>query len=197
MKLQTVWCLLVVSLPAAYGQAAEAYISGGQAIFRNEALGVGQSGQPSLFYRFKDSSFRIGARLALNTKRFIGHEIGYAYSPSHVVLDTVPGDIKISSHQYFYNFLGYLISEGSTFRPFIAVGGHLNTFYPPGTSVSYGNGVTKVGFNYGAGFKIKAGSMFALRFDVRDYATMKPFDFPEKKGLLHQIEASAGFGIHF
>jgi hypothetical protein len=101
------------------------------------------------------------------------------------------------THQGFYNFLLYLTPEGSRIRPFGAGGGHFSTFVPPGASVTYGTGTTKYGVNYGAGIKVRVTEIWALRFDVRDYLTTKPFDLIGRSGALHQVEASAGLGIYF
>ena len=56
-------------------------------------------------------------------------------------------------HQGMYNFLPYATPKGSKIRPFATGGVHFSTFYPPGASVFQGNGVTKFGYNYGAGVK--------------------------------------------
>ena len=191
MKLRTA-LLLCAFAPLASAQVAEASISAGQSLFRNSGLGT--DGQ--YVYRIKDG-FRIGGRLTLNTYRFFGHEFGYAYSRSKLADTTNAFNVGMPTHQGFYNFLAYAFPEGSPVRPFVAGGGHFSTFYPPGTSASYGNGVTKFGLNYGAGIKVKVSSMYYIRVDVRDYFTPKPFDLIDKSGLLHQIEASAGFGIVF
>jgi hypothetical protein len=58
----------------------------------------------------------------------------------------------------------------------------------------------KPGFNVGAGVKIRISTLFALRFDVRQYEMGKPNwggVLVNQGGLLHQTEASAGFGIYF
>lgn len=190
------WIVPAVCLMAApaWAQTAEIGVSAGQSIFRNEKLGTDVPGA-SEFYRVKNG-FRIGARLTLNTSGHFGHELGYSYSRSKLTYSS-GGEASMPTHQYGYSYLAYLFTEESPVRPFLAGGGHFSTFYPPGSSVQYGNGTTKFGVNYGGGIKVKVSPMFAIRVDLRDYYTMKPFDLPDKKGGLHQIEASAGLSLYF
>ena len=67
-----------------------------------------------------------------------------------------------------------------------------SSFVPPGSSVYYGNQVTKYGFNYGAGIKFRLTSIWGIRFDARFYNMGKPFDFPDQSGRLIQQEYSVG-----
>jgi hypothetical protein len=182
-------CSMVAS-----AQVGEISLSLGASTFRNNKLG--SSSDLASTFTVKDG-FRIGARLTLNTKRFIGHEFGYAYSRSKLGLLNSSDNVSMPVHQGMYNFLLYALPEGTRVRPFVTGGGHFSTFYPPGASVSYGTGTTKFGVNYGGGIKVKVSPMFAIRLDLRDYVTGKPFDLVNKKGALHQIEVSAGVGIYF
>jgi len=186
-------CLLPVAPAAA--QMAEISMNFGQSLFRNERLGTSIPGA-SQFFKVKDG-FRIGARLTFNSYRFMGHEIVYAYSRSKLGLTDSSEQVGMPTHQYGYNLLIYVTPEGAPVRPFVTGGGHFSSFYPPGTSVYSGTGVTKFGANYGAGLKVKVSPLFLVRIDIRDYVTTKPFDLYDKKGALHQIEASAGLGVHF
>jgi hypothetical protein len=171
----------------------EISLSFGESIFKDNKLGFADSAT-----QFKMvNGFRVTARLTLNTKRFIGHEFGYSYSRSKLGIVGVSDQVSTPIHQGFYDFLVYVTPEGSRIRPFAAGGGQFSTFVPPGASVAYGTGTTKYGGNFGAGIKVKLNSMFALRLDVRDYVTTKPFDLTGKSGALHQIEGSAGLGLYF
>jgi opacity protein-like surface antigen len=62
------------------------------------------------------------------------------------------------------------------------------------------NGSWRPGFNYGGGLQFRLSPLFAWRFDVRGYDTGKP-DWAgilyKQGGLLHQTEASVGFGYVF
>lgn len=181
------------SVPA-WTQTAEIGVSAGQSIFRNDKLGLDGLGG-SDFWRVGDG-FRLGVRLTLNTRPHFGHEIGYSYSRSKLA-HSGGEQVSMPTHQYGYAFLAYMFPDESPVRPFVAGGGHFSTFYPPGSSVQYGSGTTRFGLNYGGGIKFKVSEMFSIRVDLRDYYTMKPFDLPDKKGGLHQIEASAGLSLYF
>ena len=194
MRFSTLAALLLAGASAASAQTAEASINFGQSIIRDKALGTDVPGASS-FYKVKDG-FRIGARFTINNKRFLGHEFGYGYSRTKLEYPDAT-TVGLPTHQGFYNVLLYAIPEGKSIRPYFAGGGHFSTYYPPGASAYYGGGETKFGYNYGAGVKVKVSDLFHIRLDVRDYSNPKPFDLAGKKGWLHQIEASAGFGIQF
>ena len=194
MRLASVVLVLCAFAAVSSAQVGELSVSLGRSIFKDNKLGSAGD----LASQFKvDDGFRIGARLTFNTKRFIGHEIGYAYSRSKLGLTSSSEQASMPVHQGFYDFLVYVTPEGSRIRPFGAGGGQFSTFVPPGASVTYGTGTTKYGFNYGAGLKVRLTPIFAIRLDVRDYVTTKPFDLVGKSGALHQVEASAGLGIYF
>lgn len=181
----------LVFLGTASAQVGEISISAGQSIQKHNIL------DPSINLKLKDA-FRIGARLTLNTSRYFGHEFGYMYSRTHVSEEST-GEIletPVPSHTVFYDFLAYALPEGSTVRPFVTGGGHFSTYYPPGASVYYGNGVTKFGLNYGGGVKVRISPILALRFDLREYRNPKPFA-PSGQGWIRTIEASGGVGIYF
>ncbi len=200
MRSSALWALLVAGASLASAQTAEASLSLGQSLFRQNALGTAAAGVPGPgdFFKVHDG-FRLGARFTVNPKRFLGHEFGYGYTRSKLEYppSTAGGTVGMPAHQGYYNLLAYATPEGSAIRPFVAGGGHFSTYYPPGTSAYYGNGETKFGFNYGAGVKVKVSSMFYVRLDLHDYSNPKPFSLPNRSGWLHQIEASAGFGIYF
>lgn len=184
-----------ISVPGAFAQVGEFSVSGGVSRFGNTALGTLDQFDQSSIVGMKDG-FRLALRFTLNTYRFFGHEFGYAYSRSGV---TIPGssNINVPIHQGFYDFLVYATPEGSAIRPFAAGGGQFSSFFPPGTSVYYGNQVTKFGFNYGGGVKLRVTPIIGLRADIRDYVSGKPFDFPNQSGALHQVEISAGVAFMF
>ena len=194
MRLGPVAFLLFSCAALCPGQVGEISLSFGESLFKDNKLGSASD----LLSQYKVlDGFRIAARLTLNTKRFTGHEFGYAYSRSKLGLVGASDDASMPVHQGFYDFLFYALPEGSRVRPFLAGGAQFSTFVPPGASVTYGTGTTKYGGNFGAGVKVKLTSMFALRIDLRDYVTTKPFDLLGKSGALHQIEASAGLGLYF
>ncbi|HLK50912.1 MAG TPA: outer membrane beta-barrel protein [Bryobacteraceae bacterium] len=187
-----------------FGQSFEAAISGGTSRFGDAKLGTatGISSDPQ--YVMKDG-FRLTFRMTLNSWRFFGHEFGYSYN--HTSLDVPPittstglagtttspaQTISVPIHQGFYDFLAYATPEGTKIRPFAAGGVQFSSFVPPGTSIYYGNQVTKYGINYGGGLKFRVTSIWGIRFDVRFYNMGKPFNFPNQSGRLIQQEYSVG-----
>lgn len=184
-----------ISVPA-FAQVAEFSFHGGQSMIPDGDIGQGRSGE-----RYSlDDGFRFGFRTTLNNWMFFGHEFGYAYNRTKLLVDGQPfssqgQDISgMAIHQGFYNFLGYATPEGSRVRPFGAIGGHFSNFVPPGTSVTQGGGDNKFGFNYGGGIKFRVAGRWGLRFDFRQYNTGKPFDLLGE-GRLKQNEFSIGFGL--
>ena len=140
--------------------------------------------------------FRIGFRMTFNKGKFLGQELGYAYNRTAVrVAGNPPTDYGTAIHQGFYNGLLYATKEGIRVRPFAAAGGHFSNFIIPGSSVQYGGGSTKFGFNYGGGIKVRVTQSVGFRLDFRQYVTGKPFDFPGQSGLLRQTEVSAGVSL--
>jgi opacity protein-like surface antigen len=143
-----------------------------------------------------DDGFRFGFRFALNTGLHTGHEIQYAYNRTHLLLlGQDSGGMAI--HQVGYNYLFYILPELVRVRPFVTGGAHFDNFVPPGSSAASGGGSTKFGLNYGGGVKAKITEIWALRFDIRRYETLKPFGLPLAEGWLHQNEISGGVGIEF
>lgn len=182
-------CLSLLAIAPMFPQSAEFAITGGASRLNNSGLGS-LSGTS---YRLTNG-WRLGFRTTLNTWRFFGQEFGYGYNRTQ--LSSPAGDFGMAIHQGFYNLLAYATRDESKIRPFAAAGGHFNNYTPPGTSVTSGGGSTKIGFNYGGGVKIRITPIFAIRFDVRQYQNGKPFSFlQDRKGLLGQLEVSAGFGI--
>jgi opacity protein-like surface antigen len=199
----------------AFGQSFEAAISGGEARFPSSAanLGTASTDPNSGNYVMKDG-FRLTFRMAINSWRFFGHEIGYAYnrtsidvpstSSTTVSLPGQPGStttvpassLSVPIHQGFYDFLAYATPEGSRIRPFACGGVQFSSFFPPGTSAYYGNQVTKFGINYGGGLKAKVSGPWGIRFDARQYNTGKPFSFPNQSGRLLMWEFSAGLSFN-
>jgi hypothetical protein len=188
-----VWLCACAAVSSA--QVGEATLSFGESIMKDNVLGIAQDLSGTQYT--VGNGFRVTGRFTLNTKRFIGHEFGYGYSRTKLGAVGVSGTESMPTHQGFYDFLVYATPEGTKIRPFAAGGGQFTTFVPPGASATYGTGTTKYGGNFGGGVKMMISSMFIIRFDVRDYVTGKPFTLINQSGALHEIEVSAGFGIHF
>lgn len=190
--------LLPVALAAAvaaWGQSGEASLSMGASIFTDKNLGQLGVGGAAETLRL-GNGLRVTVRLSLNPGTLLGHEVGYGYDRSHLI-SGLQGKTGMPVHQGFYNLLIHALPKGSMVRPFVCGGVGFSSFFPPGTSASYGNGITKFGYIYGAGVKVKTGIKYGIRLDVRDYVTAKPFDLPGVSGRLHNVEVSAGFAVFF
>jgi len=203
MKHLTWAALLVAAAATAYPQVGEISLSAGKTTLRNAELGTFSdtttTGASQTFSAKTTADVRIAVRFTMNNEGYRGHEFGYAYNHGKLTITTTPPEeVGMPVHQGFYNFLLYGAREGSKARPFLAGGGHFSTFYPPGTGVFSGNGVTKFGINYGGGLKFRVGQMFMVRLDVRDYLQPKPnFWQQDLKGWMHMLETSLGLGIAF
>jgi hypothetical protein len=191
-----------------FAQSFEAAISGGVSRFGDAQLGTASGIATDPQYVMKDG-FRLTFRMALNSWRFFGHEFGYSYNHTSINVPpittttglagvtTAPAQtISVPIHQGFYDFLVYATPEGTRVRPFAAGGVQFSGFFPPGTSVYYGNQVTKYGINYGGGLKVRLTSIWGIRFDARFYNMGKPFDFPNQSGRLIQQEYSVGVSFN-
>ncbi|HWQ56301.1 MAG TPA: outer membrane beta-barrel protein [Bryobacteraceae bacterium] len=177
---------------AATAQVAEFSVSGGVSSFSGALIN-----NPEVTL---GDGFRLNLRFTLNTYRFFGHEIGYAYNRSKAeIAGPEGGEIGMPVHQGTYAFLAYATPEGSRIRPFAAGGIHFSSFFPPGSSAYYGNQVTKFGFNYGGGIKARLTDVWGVRFDIRQYNTGKPDLFQTTEapsGRLRQTEVSAGISFN-
>jgi opacity protein-like surface antigen len=196
----------------ALGQSFEASASFGRTLFNGNSgvLGTATLDPASGNYAMNDG-FAMALRMTLNSWRFFGVEFGYGYNhtsvtlPSSIAGNLPPGQpvvpifsstIPVPTHQGFGDFLVYAMPEGTRIRPFAAGGVQFSSFFPPGTSIYYGNQTTKFGFNYGAGFKVRLNEIWGLRFDGRLYECGKPFNFANQSGLLRQLEVTAGLSFN-
>lgn len=185
------FALTLLTGPAAFGQVAEFTVHGGASRLSNTELGSVSQGTSGYSL---DNGWRLGFRVTLNNWRYLGHEFGYAYNRTNLLLNGVDqGGMAI--HQGFYDLLAYGTPEGSKVRPFVAGGVHFNNYTAPGTSASYGQGSTKFGINYGAGVKVRMSEKFEVRLDYRQYANGKPFGIPGNSGWTRMNEISVGFGL--
>ena len=179
----------------AFAQVAEFGVHGGVSKINNKNLGSltqqGQTGAVSTANVTLDDGWRFGFRVTLNNWRFAGHEFGYGYNRTKLLIaNQNQGGMAV--HQGFYDFLLYATPDGSRVRPFVAGGGQFSNFVPPGASATQGSGDNKIGFNYGAGIKFLVHGPYMVRLDYRDYSSGKPFDLPGASGRLRQTEISVG-----
>jgi opacity protein-like surface antigen len=188
----------VVFSSAAWAQSGELWFDAGESLISNGGLGTDQvfGGSPNDVEL--TNGFRFGFRFGINTAGHFGHEIQYAYSRTQLKYNDQGGiEQGMAIHQGGYNFLAYATSEGSRIRPFGTGGVGFSNYVPPGSSATSGGGSTKFGFSYGGGVKVRVTDLWAVRFDLRQYTTPKPFDLPLKSGWIRQTEVSAGIGIMF
>lgn len=196
MRHFTVALLAAMSAATAFAQVGEVSLSAGASRLNSNSIGSLVDSTGATTDALVNSNFRIGLRLTINSYRFFGHEFGYAYNHANLTVGSTQYGMPI--HQGMYNFLAYATPEGSKIRPYAAGGVHFSTFYPPGASVFQGNGITKFGYNYGAGVKVRVSETWMTRFDFRDYVTGKPdLGLSNVSGRLHMYEISAGFGMAF
>jgi opacity protein-like surface antigen len=179
MRRSLLLVLFMGSVFMAHAQMGEIGLSFGASKLRDNDLGS----LPQTQGYKAESNFRFAIRFTINNYRFFGHEFGYAYTRGKLTIPASAGggEVGMPIHQGMYNFLVYATPEG---------GGHFSTFYPPGSSVFQGNGVTKFGFNYGGGVKARISETWLVRFDVRDYSTGKPDFGLVPEGRLKQLEVS-------
>jgi hypothetical protein len=201
--------LLMLFGNALWAQSRELWVSAGGSILSftegNEQLGspspMGEPGDVRI-----GSGYRFGFRFGFNSSPHIGHEIQYAYNRTNFTDNDGSiwgylGSAGMAFHQGGYNFLYYFThaDEDSKMRPFATAGVHFSDFVLPGMAAVQGSSV-KAGFNYGVGLKLRLSTLFSVRFDLREYETGKP-NWNDllfhQSGLLHQMEASAGFGFFF
>lgn len=182
----------------AWGQYGELWFSAGESLMKNDLGTTATVGGSKDDVQFTNG-FRFGFRIAFNNDTIFGHEVQYAYSRTHLKFNSSQGSVEqgMAVHTGGYNYLIYGTEEGSTVRPFATGGVLFNNYVPPGASASSGGGQTKFGFSYGGGVKVRVSEVWAVRFDIRQYTTPKPFDLPLKSGWIRQTEATAGFGFVF
>ena len=214
MKKIAVAVLFLTCASSSYGQLFEAWFNGGESLISSRNLGStfpDTSGGAANDYSLGDG-FRFSLRIAFNNDRHFGHEVGYSYSRSSLIVQgapleaqflppTPPQSTGMAIHQGGYNFLYYATTEGTRIRPFATGGVLFANYVPPGSSAAGGGGSNKFGFSYGGGVKIKITSLFGLRVDVRQATTPKP-DFGGailylRQGWMKLNELSAGIGVGF
>jgi hypothetical protein len=189
--------LLAFGAPV-FAQSFEAWFSGGQGLLSNSGLGTDQvfGGTPN-DVQLTDG-FRFAFRVGFNSETIFGHEVQYAYQRTQLKFNDQGGTEQgMAVHQGGYNFLVYATREGTRIRPFATGGIGFFNYVPPGSSAVSGGGSTKFGINYGGGVKVRVSSLFAIRGDIRQYTSPKPFGLPLASGWLRMTEISAGFGVEF
>jgi opacity protein-like surface antigen len=178
----------------AFAQSGEISVSGGVTQIGGALItDTSTPGNPDVTWK---DGFRLAIRFTWNQGKLLSHEVGYGYSRTQL-WEQGQEIAPISAHQGFYDALINATPEGSRVRPFACAGVQFTSFYPPGASV-YGGSVTKFGFNYGAGIKVKLTPMWGIRADFRQYAMGKPdFGFGPLSGWMRLTEITGGFAFLF
>lgn len=198
--------LFLACASTASAQYAEFWFNYGRSIVNNGALGTNQQfgGNPNDVRL--GNGFRFRLTMGINNDRYFGHEVHYAYSRSQLEYPSAGPSGQIGTakqgmgiHQGGYNFLLYGTREGTRIRPFITGGVLFSNFVLPGSSALQGGGNTKYGFSYGAGVKYRVRGKWAIRFDLRQIATGKPYGnyFHLQSGWFKQTAVTGGFGVVF
>ena len=198
--------LFLACASTASAQYAEFWFNYGRSVINNGNLGTGQQfgGSPDDFKL--GNGFRFRLTMGINNDRYFGHEVHYAYSRTQLeqrVLDQTGNPTYVGQgmgiHQGGYNFLLYGTREGTRIRPFVTGGVLFANFVLPGSSALQGGGNTKYGFSYGAGVKYRVTGKWAIRFDLRQIATGKPYGkyFALQSGWFKQTAITGGFGVVF
>jgi opacity protein-like surface antigen len=192
---------------SAFAEGLEFWFNAGQSVVSNPGLGTDQTCTSTALCQAIGASskdvqltngFRFSFRGDFNTGEHLGYEMGYAYNRTQLQLNDAGGSqTGMAYHQVMFNALGYATPEGSRFRPFATAGLGFATFVQPGSSVAQGGGSTKFGFNYGGGVKVKVRGPWAVRVDLRQTMTPKPFGLPLASGWFRSTEISAGVGFGF
>lgn len=198
MKKLALLFLLACSTPA-WAQYGEIWFSAGQNLIRNAGLGTTATiGGAKDDVKLTDG-FRFGFRIGFNGDGITGHEIQYAYNRTQLQIGQGAAATKqgMAVHMGGYNYLIYANHEGARVRPFATGGVGFANYTPPGSSASRGGGSSKFGINYGGGVKLRVAGPYAVRFDVRQYTTPKPFGLPLASGWVRINEVSGGFGFVF
>jgi hypothetical protein len=199
MRTKLVGILFVACSAPASAQFGEFWFSAGQHLLSNRDLGTTTTfGGSKSDYQLTDG-FRFAFRATFNSLGRVGHEVAYAYNRTQLRFNAggTPQDTGMAIHQGTYNFLYYATTEGTRVRPFVTGGAGFNNFVPPGASAARGGGDNKLAVNYGGGVKMRVTSLFAVRFDLRQSASPKPFNLLLREGWLRQTEISAGIGIYY
>ncbi|MDZ4797180.1 MAG: outer membrane beta-barrel protein [Bryobacteraceae bacterium] len=178
--------LLAASATAVNAQVAEFGVAGGITRLTNADLSSGYT---------LDDGWNVIFRLTVNNDTYMGHEFGYAYNRTKLLLSGASQG-GMAAHQGFYNYLLYGAREGKRVRPFVTGGGHFTNFVPPGASATQGGGSTKFGVNYGGGVKVKLTDKYLFRVDYRQNLQGKPFgDSLPVSGWLKLNQISAGISF--
>ena len=104
----------------ASAQVFEAGAGGGVSRLSSRELGSISDGASNVPVTL-DDGWRFGFRMTLNNWAFFGHEFGYGYNRTRLLIGNQDNG-GMAIHQGFYNFLAYATPEGNRVRPFVTGG---------------------------------------------------------------------------
>lgn len=162
----------------------------------------GQDGSENPSLVTMGSGFMFVPRLTLNTGDFISHDLSFSYSRANVKVDLAGQnlfDSGTSVGQAMYNMLLHATRDGSKVRPYLAAGGGLVMFYPPGAGFSSGVNTVRPGLNYGAGIRVQVSDRWHARVDFRQTIAPNPrlFQGMDASGMFRQNQFTVGAGVTF
>ncbi len=148
------------------------------------------------------SGFMFVPRLTLNAGEFISHDLSFAFTRANVKVDLAGQNLfdqSTSIGQAMYAMLLQATPDGSKFRPYLAGGGGLIMFYPPGAGLTSGVNTVRPGVLYGGGVRIQVSERWHARVDFRQTLAPNPrlFQGQDASGLFRQNQFTVGAGMSF
>ena len=144
----------------------------------------------------------IVPRMTLNTGDYLSHDLSFSYSRAGVEVNADGQNLfdgGTTLGQFMYNMLLHATKDGSKIRPYVAGGGGIVMFYPPGAGLTSGVNTIRPGLNYGAGVRFQATERWHARVDFRQTIAPNPrlFQGQEATGTFRQNQVSFGIGVSF
>jgi opacity protein-like surface antigen len=148
------------------------------------------------------SGFTVVPRITLNFSDYLSHDLSFAISRANVKVDLAGQNLFDNSStigQGMYNLLVHATKDGSKIRPYVAGGGGLVMFYPPGAGLFSGVNTVRPGLNYGAGVRFQATDSIHARVDFRQTLAPNPrlFQGQDASGMFRQNQITFGVGYTF
>jgi opacity protein-like surface antigen len=148
------------------------------------------------------SGITVVPRMTLNFSDYLSHDLSFSISRANVKVDLAGENLFDNSStigQGMYNLLVHATKDGSKIRPYVAGGGGLVLFYPPGAGLFSGVNTVRPGLNYGAGVRFQATDAFHARVDFRQTIAPNPrlFQGQDASGLFRQNQVTFGIGYTF
>lgn len=148
------------------------------------------------------SGITVVPRITLNFSDYLSHDLSFAVSRANVKVNLAGDNLFDNSStigQGMYNLLLHATKDGSKIRPYVAGGGGLVLFYPPGAGLFSGVNTVRPGLNYGAGVRFQATEKLHARVDFRQTIAPNPrlFQGQDASGLFRQNQVTFGIGYTF